>query len=66
MRLIMKCKDIVCNIKVDAVDKQGDVVFAYKCPLGSMAATEFVGVFDLGSMDFLYVTDERIDRTNES
>jgi hypothetical protein len=59
MRLVMKCKDTVCNIKVDAVEKQGDVIFAYKAPQGSMAATEFVGCFDLGSVDFLYVTDER-------
>lgn len=59
MRLIMKCKDTICNIKVDAIEKQEDVVFAYKRPKGSMTATEFVGCFDLGSMDFLYVTDER-------
>lgn len=59
MRLIAKCKDTICNIKVDAIDKQEDVVFAYKRSQGSMTATEFVGCFDLGSMDFLYVTDER-------
>ena len=59
MRLIMKCKDTTANIKVDAVEKQDDVIFAFKCPPGSMAATEFVGMFDLGSVDFLYVTDER-------
>ena len=59
MRLIMKCHDTVANIKCDAVEKVGDVVFAYKCPTGSMAATEFVGVFDLGSVDFLYVTEEK-------
>lgn len=52
MRLIMKCKDTVCNIKVDAVEKQDCVVFAYKSPPGSMTATEFVGCFDLGSVDF--------------
>lgn len=60
MRLIMKCKDTVANIKVDSIEKQGDVVFAYKNPSGSMAATEFVGCFDLGSVDFLYVTEEKI------
>ena len=59
MRLIMRCKDTYCNVKVDFIEKQGDVVFAYKCPPGSMAATEFVGVYDLGSVDFLYVTEER-------
>lgn len=60
MRLIMKCKDTICNIKVDAIEKQEDVVFAYKKPQTSMTATEFVGCFDLGSVDFLYVTDERV------
>lgn len=59
MRLIMKCKDTVANVKVDAVEKQGDVVFAYKKPQDGMAATEFVGCFDLGSVDFLYVTEEK-------
>ena len=55
----MKCRDTICNIKVDAIEKQEDVIFAYKCPPGSMTATEFVGVFDLGSVDFLYVTEEK-------
>lgn len=59
MRLLMKCKDTICNIKVDAIEKNGDVVFAYRCPPDSLTATEFVGVFDLGSVDFLYLTDER-------
>ena len=52
MRLIMKCKDTVANIKVDAIEKHDDVIFAYKRPQGSVAATEFVGMFDLGSVDF--------------
>jgi hypothetical protein len=63
MRLIMKSKDAFCNIKVDAIEKVEDVVFAYKKPHGSIAATEFVGCFDLGSADFLYVTDEKTNET---
>ena len=59
MRLIMKCKDTLANIKVDKVERMGDVVFAYKIPRGGMTETEFVGVFDLGSVDFLYVTEEK-------
>ena len=59
MRLVMKCKDQYCNIRVDSIEKVDDVVFAYKRPQGSMAATEFVGCFDLGSVDFLYVTEEK-------
>ena len=62
MRLVMKCKETYCNIKVDSIEKQEDVVFAYRKPPGSMTATEFVGVFDLGSVDFLYVTDERSEQ----
>ena len=63
MRLIMKCRDQFCNIKVDAIEKNDDVIFAYKKPQGSMTATEFVGMFDLGSVDFLYVTDEKLNET---
>ena len=59
MRLVMKCKDQYCNIRVDSIEKVDDVVFAYKRPQGGMEATEFVGMFDLGSVDFLYVTEEK-------
>lgn len=59
MRLIMKCRDTLANIRVDKIERMGDVVFAYKIPNGGLAETEFVGAFDLGSVDFLYVTDER-------
>ena len=59
MRLVMRSKDAFCNIRVDAIEKNEDVIFAYKKPQGGIAATEFVGMFDLGSVDFLYVTDEK-------
>ena len=59
MNLVMRSKDINLVVKVDSVEKQGDVVYAYKKAPGSITADEFVGMFDLGSMDFLYVTDER-------
>ena len=59
MRLNMKCKDITCNIRVDSIEKVDDVIFAYKKPQGGIAATEFVGMFDLGSVDYLYLTDEK-------
>ena len=58
MRLIAKCKDTICNIRVDDIERGEDVVFAYRIPEGSTAATKFVGCFDLGSMDFLYITEE--------
>ena len=55
----MKCKDAVCNIRVDAIDKQGDVIFAYRKANGSLTANEFAGCFDLGSVDYLYITEEK-------
>lgn len=58
MRLIMKCKDTLANIRVDEIDKQGDVVFAYRREPGSLTADKFVGCFDLGSVDFLYLTEK--------
>lgn len=59
MRLMMKSGDRLCNIRVDEIERKGDVIFAYRKPEGSMVATEFAGCFDLGSVDFLYITDER-------
>lgn len=63
MRLIMKCKDTVANIKVDEVERKGDVIFAYRTLISTdprlMPKTEFAGMFDLGVMDFLYVTEEK-------
>lgn len=59
MRLIAKCKETTINIKVDCIERKGDVVFAYRSPIGSIAEIDFVGMFDLGSMDYLYVSEER-------
>lgn len=63
MRLIMKCKDTVANIKVDEVERKGDVIFAYRTQTFTdpslMPKTEFAGMFDLGVMDFIYVTEEK-------
>lgn len=59
MRLIAKCKDTMVNIKVDGIERKEDVIFAYRQPHDAMAEIEFAGMFDLGSMDYLYVTEER-------
>lgn len=59
MRLIMKCGETVCNIRVDAVERQEDVIFAYRKTDGSCTATEFAGMFSLGSVDYLYLTEEK-------
>ena len=55
----MKCDDTLCNMKVDAIERQDDVVFAYRKKDGEITASEFCGMFSLGSIDFLYVTNER-------
>ena len=54
MRLVMKSGDAYCNIAADVVEKVEDVVYAYNhTPNGNLA---FVGMFSLGSVDFLYLT----------
>jgi hypothetical protein len=55
----MKCNDTICNLKVDAIERQDDVVFAYRKRDGEITASDFCGMFSLGSVDFLYITDER-------
>lgn len=55
----MKSGETTCNIRVDAVERQEDVLFAYRKLAGELIATEFVGMFDLGSVDFLYLTEEK-------
>lgn len=59
MQIVMRSKDITCIMRVDSIEKQGDVIFAYRKAPGSITADEFVGMYDLGSVDFLYVTEER-------
>ena len=58
--LVMKSKDIVCKMPIDAYEvKEGDMVYAYRKAPGALTADEFAGCFDLGSVDFLYLTEER-------
>lgn len=60
MRLIAKCEDNVINIRVDALEiREGDTAFAFRKASNALTATEFVGMFDLGSMDYLYLSEER-------
>ena len=59
MKLVMRHKDLTCIMRVDGIEKQGDVIFAYRKAPDSMTADVFVGMFDLGSVDFLYLTEER-------
>lgn len=60
MRLIAKSKENTINIRVDSIEvKEGEIVFAYRTPKDGIAPTEFVGMFDLGSMDYLYISEAR-------
>lgn len=57
MRLVGKCKEAVVNIKVDDVEVVDNcTVFAWKA---GKEGREFAGMFDLGAMDYIYVTEER-------
>ena len=49
-RLVVRWRDAHCNIAITHIVREGDVVMAYQ-------DKEFVGLFDLGSVDALYVTD---------
>ena len=51
-RLVVKAKDWYTNIGVTKVEKVGCVIFAYR-------DGEFVAMIDLGSVDVVYVSEER-------
>lgn len=53
-RLICKWKNGYCNIPVDRAERIGDVVFAYR-------SGDFVGMFDLGSVELLYISDKEVE-----
>lgn len=57
MRLVMKAGDMVANLRVDAIERVGDVIYAYRKGAG-LTADEFAGMFDLGAVDFIYTTPE--------
>ena len=50
-RLIIRWKDGYANIEVNRIEKVEDVVFAY----GGVDGNVFVGMFDLGAVDMLYL-----------
>lgn len=49
--LIVKWSTGYCNLAVTDIKKDGDIVWAY-------INGEFVGMFDLASVDILYVSQE--------
>lgn len=67
MRLIMRSGDVTANLHVDAIERVGDVIYAYRNSAPIYAneerirgtGEEFAGMFDLGAVDFIYTTPER-------
>lgn len=51
-RIIVKGKDWHCNIPVTKVVRDENIVFAY-------CGSEFVGMFDLGSVNCIWVSEEQ-------
>lgn len=51
-RLIVRARDWFCNIPITHIEKDGSVVTAWN-------GEEFVGMFDLGAVDALYVSEMR-------
>lgn len=48
--LIVKWNDGYCNLPVTSIQKDGAIVYAFR-------DAEFVGMFDLGAVELLYVSD---------
>lgn len=49
-RLIVKWRDGYCNLPVSQITREDAVVYAFR-------DAEFVGMFDLGAVELLYVSD---------
>lgn len=56
-RLVVKWGTGFCNLAVTDIKKDGDIVWAY-------INGEFIGMFDLGAVDILYVSQEGGGRTS--
>ena len=54
-KLIVRWKEEYCNLPVTKIERIGDVVEAYR-------GEEFVGLFDLGAVDALYVADRNEEK----
>lgn len=59
MRLIAKSNDSNVNIAVDEIERQEDIVYAYRREAGSLTANTLVGIFSIGSLDYLYLSTEK-------
>lgn len=52
--LIVRWRDGHCNLPITHIKREGDIVEAYR-------DKEFVGMFDLGSVDALYITEKECE-----
>lgn len=50
-RLFVKWRDGYCNIPVTTIAKEESIIYAFR-------DAEFVGMFDLGAVELLYVSEK--------
>ena len=53
----MRSGDKHANLRVDAVERIDDTLFAYRRRGNEVTPSEFVGMFSLGSVDYIYVSE---------
>ena len=53
-RLIVRWREGHCNLPITHIEREGALVEAYR-------GIEFVGVFDIGSVDALYISEREQD-----
>lgn len=56
-RLVVKWRDSFCNLPISHVKRVEDVIEVYR-------GDDFVGMFDLGTIDSFYVTDTNGEETH--
>ena len=68
MRLVVKFRDGYTNIEADRLEREDDVVYAYRMVAVPVSESLFVedkilvGVFDLGTIDYLYLSEKKEDK----
>lgn len=59
MRIVARCDNNYINIKADAVELREDTLWAFRKRDGELTANEFAGMWSLGSVDYIYTTEEK-------
>lgn len=54
-RLFVKWRDGYCNIPVTTITKEESIIYAFRDAV-------FVGMFDLGAVELLYVSEKEASR----